>query len=144
MISIWRTTMALTSRIYWKKCWVLVLVKRRKHLVDFIRDKETDLVNKYTDSQEKVPTAPNIVEPFTNPTPPARFQTVQGAVQEGIPVFRIIDPFIVLLTYLLIRPLALFLLFWLGSASDHRPHTPITTIFQYSTIGKQSKSYDLL
>ncbi len=42
----------------------LVLVKHRKCLVDFIRDKETDLVNKYTKPQEKVPAAPNIVGPF--------------------------------------------------------------------------------
>ena len=40
-----------------------------------------------------------------------------------------IEPSIVLLAYLLIRLLALFLLFWLGSASDHRPHTPTTTLF---------------
>ena len=67
----------------------LVLVRRRKYLADFIREKETDLVNKYTDSQEKVPTGPNIVEPFTNPTPPTRFQTVQGPIQEDIPVVQI-------------------------------------------------------
>ncbi len=36
-----------------------------------------------------------------------------------------------MLIYLLIRLLARFLLFWLGSASDHRSHTPITTPFQY-------------
>ena len=40
-----------------------------------------------------------------------------------------IDPSIVLL--LLIRPLALFLLFWLGSATGHRSHKPTTTPFQY-------------
>lgn len=66
----------------------LVLVKRRKYLVDFIRDKETDLANKYIDSQEKVPTTPNIGEPFTTPTPPTRFQTVQGPIQEDISVKR--------------------------------------------------------
>ena len=65
------------------------MIKRRKYLADFIRDKETDLVNKYPDSQEKVPTAPNIVEPFSNPTSPTRFQTVQGPIQEDIPVVRI-------------------------------------------------------
>lgn len=68
---------------------VLVLVKRRNYLADFIRNKETDLVNKYTNSQEKVPIAPNTVESFTNPTPPTRFQTEQGAVQEDVPVVRI-------------------------------------------------------
>ncbi|MCJ1348040.1 hypothetical protein MMC31_006271 [Peltigera leucophlebia] len=71
----------------------LVLVKRRKYLADFIRDKETDLVNKYTEPQEKVPTTPNIVEPFEYPahdlTLPTRFQTLQGAIQEDIPVVRI-------------------------------------------------------
>lgn len=61
----------------------LVLVKRRKYLAGFILDKETDLVNKYTDSQEeKVLAAPNIVEPFTNPTPPTQFHTVQGPIKE--------------------------------------------------------------
>lgn len=38
---------------------------------------------------------------------------------------------IVLLTYLLIRLLAPFLLFWLGSATDHRLHTPTATLFQH-------------
>ena len=66
----------------------LVLVKRRKYLVDFIRDKETDLVNKY-DFLEKVTTAPNIVEPFIKSTPPTRFHTMQGGVQEDIPVVQI-------------------------------------------------------
>ena len=70
----------------------LVLVKRRKCLADFIRDKETGLVNKHTEPQEKLPTTPNNFEPFTYPaqdlTPPTRFQTVQGAVQEVISVFR--------------------------------------------------------
>ena len=33
---------------------------------------------------------------------------------------------------LLIRPLALFLLFWLGSATDPRSHKPTTTHFHYS------------
>ena len=42
-----------------------------------------------------------------------------------------IDPSIVLLNYLPIRLLALFLLFWLGSATGHRPHTPTTIPFQY-------------
>ncbi len=65
------------------------MVERKKYLADFIKDKETDLVNKYTNSQEKVPNAPNIVELFTNPTPPIRLQTVQGAKQEDIPVVRI-------------------------------------------------------
>ncbi|MCJ1347938.1 hypothetical protein MMC31_006168, partial [Peltigera leucophlebia] len=72
----------------------LVLVKRRKFLAEFIQDKDTDLVNKYTElPQEKFPTTPNIVEPFTYPahdlTPPTRFQTAQGAIQEDIPVVRI-------------------------------------------------------
>ncbi len=48
-----------------------------------------------------------------------------------------IEPSIVLLAYLLIRLLAFFLLFWLGSASDHRPHTPITTLFQCIQISCQ-------
>lgn len=34
----------------------------------------------------------------------------------------------------LIRLLVLLLLLWLGSASDHRPHTPITTPFQYVSV----------
>ncbi len=38
---------------------------------------------------------------------------------------------IVLLTYLLVRLLASFLLFWLGSATDHRLHTPTATLFQH-------------
>ena len=67
----------------------LAIVRRKKILANSIQDKETDLVSKYTDSQEKVPTTPNIVEPFTNSTPPTRFQTVQGAVQEDIAVVRI-------------------------------------------------------
>ena len=50
---------------------------------------ETDLVNKHIDSQEKVLVASNIVEPFTNPTPPTRFQTVQWPIQEDIPVVQI-------------------------------------------------------
>lgn len=37
-----------------------------------------------------------------------------------------------LLTQLLISLIALFLLSWLGSAADHRSHTPTTTLFQYS------------
>lgn len=45
----------------------LVLVKHRKFLADFIQDKETDLVNNYTEPQGKVPTTPNIGEPFTYP-----------------------------------------------------------------------------
>ncbi len=32
----------------------LILVKHKNYRVDFIRDKETDLVNKYTKPQEKV------------------------------------------------------------------------------------------
>ena len=68
----------------------LVIVKRRKFLADFIQDKETDLVNKYAEPQEKVPTTPNNVEPFTYPaqdlTPCNRFYTVQGTVQEEVPV----------------------------------------------------------
>ncbi len=64
-------------------------MKRRKYLADFIQDKETDLFNRYTDSQEKVPTALNIIEPFTNSTPATQFRTLQGAEQEDIPVVRI-------------------------------------------------------
>ncbi len=78
----------LTLGIYWKRH-----IKRRKCLADFIRDNETDRVSQYTKPQEKVPTAPNIVEPFTYPehdlTWPTRFQTVQGAIQEEIPVVQI-------------------------------------------------------
>ena len=44
-----------------------------------------------------------------------------------------IDLSILLLTYLFIRLLTLFLLFWLGSATDHRSHTPTTTLFQYAS-----------
>ena len=36
----------------------LVLAKRRKYLADFIRDKKTDLVNKYVDSFRKSPRYP--------------------------------------------------------------------------------------
>ena len=71
----------------------LVLVKRRKFLADFVQDKETDRVNKYAEPQEKVPTTPNNIEPFTYPaqdlTPPAQFYTVRGTVQEDTPVVRI-------------------------------------------------------
>ena len=71
----------------------LVIVKRKKFLADFIQDKETDLVNKYAEPQEKVPTTPNNVELFTYPaqdlTSPTRFYTVQGTVREDIPVVRI-------------------------------------------------------
>ncbi len=43
------------------------------------------------------------------------------------------------LLFLVPRLLAPFLLFWLGSASDHSAHTPTTTLFQYGegTHGKQ-------
>ncbi len=51
----------------------MVLVKRKKYLADFILGKGTDLVDNYTDSQGKVYTSPNIVELFTNQTPPTRF-----------------------------------------------------------------------
>ena len=65
-----------------------MLIKRRKCLADFIRGKETDQINKYTDHQEKVPTAPNIVGPYTCPaydlTLPTRLKTVQRAIQEDI------------------------------------------------------------
>lgn len=71
----------------------LVLIKRRKYLADFIGDKETDRVNKNTGAQEKVPTAPNIVEPFTyrakDLTPPTQFDIVQRVVREDIPIVRI-------------------------------------------------------
>ena len=52
-----------------------------------------------------------------------------------------IDPSIVLLTYLLIRLLALFLLFWLGPATAHRSHTPATTFFQYIDFAPSIQSY---
>ena len=42
-----------------------------------------------------------------------------------------IDLSIILLTPLLIWLLAIFLLFWLGSATGHRSHTLTTTPFQY-------------
>ncbi len=67
----------------------LVKIRRRKYLADFIQDKEIDLVNKYIDSLDEVRTYSNIVEPLSNLNPPTRFQTVQGAVQEDIPVVRI-------------------------------------------------------
>ena len=47
------------------------------------------------------------------------------------PQYPFIDLSIILLTLLLIWLLALFLLFWLGSATGHRSHTPTTTPFQY-------------
>ena len=69
---------------------VLVLVKRRKYLVEFIRDKETE-ADKY-DPQEKVFTAPDIFEPFLYPVQdfvlPIRCHTVQGGVQKDIPAVR--------------------------------------------------------
>ena len=43
----------------------------------------------------------------------------------------IIDPPIVLLNLSTDQTSRSFLLFWLGSATDHRSHTPITTLFQY-------------
>ena len=71
----------------------LVLVKRRKFLADFIQDKETYLINKYTEPQKKVTTTPNNVEPFTYPahdlTLLTRFQNVQGVIQEDVPVVQI-------------------------------------------------------
>lgn len=54
----------------------LVIVRCKKIMVDFIQDKETDLVSNYPDSHEKVSITSNIVEPFTNLNPPNRFQTV--------------------------------------------------------------------
>ena len=51
-------------------------------------------------------------------------------IYRGIGVVGRYLPFIHLLTDLLIR-LAIFLLFWLGSATGHRPHTTNTTLFQY-------------
>lgn len=51
----------------------LVLVSFRDFLADFIRHKETDLINEYTRPQGKVSTSPNIVEPFRCPTPPTQF-----------------------------------------------------------------------
>lgn len=46
---------------------------------------------------------------------------------------------ILLLTYLQIRILALFRLFWLGSTTDHRSHTPITTPFHYPLSMNQQR-----
>ncbi len=70
----------------------LVFVKCRKFLADFIRDKETDLVNKYTEPQ-KFPATPNNSEPFTYPaqdlTPLTPVHTMQMPVQEDIPVVRV-------------------------------------------------------
>ena len=75
MISIWRTTIALTLRIYWRKRWLIV--KRRKFLADFdVQDKETDLrsISMLSLMKKKSPTTPSNVEPFTYPaqdlTPP--------------------------------------------------------------------------
>ena len=71
----------------------LVLVKRSKCLVDFIRDRENDLIDKHTGLEEKRPNAPNTVEPFTlsaqNLTPPIQFNTVQATVQEDASIVRI-------------------------------------------------------
>ncbi len=70
---------------------VLVLVKRRKYLLELIQDKETE-ADKYN-PQEKVFTAPDIVEPFLYPVQdfvlPTRCNTVQGGVQKDIPLVRI-------------------------------------------------------
>lgn len=44
-----------------------------------------------------------------------------------------IIPSIVLLTYQLISLLALFLAFWLGSATEHRSHTPTDLHLRFST-----------
>lgn len=41
---------------------------------------------------------------------------------------------IVLLTYILIRTLALFFTVWLGSATGHRLHIPSTTHFRYIDV----------
>ena len=43
----------------------LVLVKRSKCQVDFIRDRENDLIDKHTGLEEKCPNASNTFEPFT-------------------------------------------------------------------------------
>lgn len=37
--------------------------------------------------------------------------------------------------------LAILLLFWLGSATDHRSHTPITTLFQYLVDSSRSQHF---
>lgn len=44
---------------------VLVLVKRSKYLVNFMRDKKNNLIDKYTSLEEKCPNVLNTVEPFT-------------------------------------------------------------------------------
>ena len=39
--------------------------------------------------------------------------------------------------FFVLRLLALFLLFWLGIASDHSAHTPTTTLFHYAELGQK-------
>ena len=60
-----------------------------------------------------------------NPSP-VRLQTSHPSIHRPISlmIYWLIDPLIVLLTYLLIRLLALSLLFWLASATGHGSHTP--------------------
>lgn len=67
---------------------LLILVKRKKYLADFIKDKETDLTNKYK-SLKKISTALKISTPFISLTPPTQFQFVQSAVQKNISVVQI-------------------------------------------------------
>ncbi len=69
----------------------LELVKRRKFLADILQEKETDLIHKHAELQEKILATPKLVEPFAdlaqdfallNPS-----QTMQGSpMQEVIPV----------------------------------------------------------
>ncbi len=68
---------------------VLVLVKRKNFLADFIRDKETDLIYKYTEPQ-KVPITPNIVKFLLNPSSPTKIQAVQRAVQENLSIVQVL------------------------------------------------------
>ncbi len=71
---------------------------------------------------------------FIESSSPVRLKTPHVSIHRSISlnINWLIDPSIVLLTYLLIRLLALSFLFWLVSASDHRSRTPTTTPFQYS------------
>lgn len=52
-----------------------------------------------------------------------------------------IDPSIVLLTYPSIRPLAIFPLFWLGSTTDKKSHTP--KVLEYAQDVRQGEKKDL-
>lgn len=45
----------------------IVIVRRKKFLVDLLQDKETDLIYKQVEPQEKIPATPNNVEPLIYP-----------------------------------------------------------------------------